>query len=251
MTAFSYQLYSSRNHPPLGDTFAMLARLGYTQVEGFGGIYAAHPDVGALKGMLDANGLWMSTGHFGLPMVQTETARVLEIARGLGLKAVIVPFLAADDRPKDAAGWAAFGRVLAEAGKPIRDAGLAFGWHNHAFEFDDLGGADRPLDLILGASDSVSLELDLAWARVAGEDPVAWIGKYADRLVAAHLKDIAPEGQCADEDGWADVGHGTMDWPAIMAALRATDVQFLIMEHDLPSDDERFARRSMEAAQSF
>ena len=42
-----------------------------------------------------------------------------------------------------------------------------------------------------------------------------------------------------------------MDWPAIMAALRATDVQFLIMEHDLPSDDERFARRSMEAAQSF
>ena len=34
MTDFSYQLYSSRNFPPLADTLRMVAEVGYTQVEG-------------------------------------------------------------------------------------------------------------------------------------------------------------------------------------------------------------------------
>ena len=39
MTAFSYQLYSSRNFPPLSRTLSMLADLGYEQVEGYGGLF--------------------------------------------------------------------------------------------------------------------------------------------------------------------------------------------------------------------
>ena len=39
MTDLSYQLYSSRNFPPLADTLSMLADLGYAQVEGYGGLY--------------------------------------------------------------------------------------------------------------------------------------------------------------------------------------------------------------------
>ena len=39
MTDWSFQLYSARNHPPLSNTLQLLAELGYTQVEGFGGLY--------------------------------------------------------------------------------------------------------------------------------------------------------------------------------------------------------------------
>ena len=39
MTDLSYQLYSSRNFPPLADTLSMLSDLGYSQVEGYGGLY--------------------------------------------------------------------------------------------------------------------------------------------------------------------------------------------------------------------
>ncbi len=39
MTDFSYQLYSSRNFGPLPETLKMLGNLGYTQVEGYGGLY--------------------------------------------------------------------------------------------------------------------------------------------------------------------------------------------------------------------
>ena len=72
----------------------------------------------------------------------------------------------------------------------------------------------------------------------------AWLKRYGDRIVAAHVKDIA--GPPTDpEDGWADVGHGKLDWAAIVPALRATKARYWIVEHDKPSDASRFARRSI------
>ena len=251
MTDFSYQLYSSRNFGPLPDTLKMLGGLGYRQVEGYGGLFADLKAIDDLKGDLADNGLVMKTGHFGMDMVKGDAPRVLEIAKVLDMEGIFVPAIGPDERQKDAAGWAAFGRELAEAGKPYRDAGLTFGWHNHAFEFADLGGADKPLDLILQGSDDLALELDVAWVQVGGEDPIGWIDKYSDRIVAAHIKDIAPKGTAEDEDGWADVGHGVMDWPAIMAALGKTGARYFVMEHDNPKDDRRFATRSIEAARNF
>lgn len=248
MTDFSYQLYSSRNFQPLSDTLKMLGGLGYKQVEGYGGLFADLDQVDELKGMLDANGLRMPTGHIGLDMVRDQPDRVLQIAKTLAIEAVIVPAIGPNERSKDAAGWKALGETLAEVGKPYWDAGLAFGWHNHDFEFAQTESGEMPLDLIMAGDDRLALELDVAWVVRGGQDPLMWIDKYSDRLVAAHIKDIAPAGENADEDGWADVGHGTMDWPTIMEALRKTKARYFVMEHDNPKDHARFAKRSIEAA---
>ncbi|NRA99301.1 MAG: sugar phosphate isomerase/epimerase [Rhodobacteraceae bacterium] len=251
MRDFSYQLYSSRNFGPLTETLRMISDLGYAQAEGFGGLYGDDAAVNELVSALDATGLSMPTGHFSFDLVSQTPDKAIEIAKRLGLQAVFVPAIAAEERDKDAAGWADFGRALADAGKPLQDAGLAFGWHNHAFEFVDLGGEDLPLDLIMQGGDDLVLELDVAWVQVGGQDPIAWVTKYADRIISAHVKDIAPEGQNADEDGWADVGHGVMDWPAIIGALDESAAKYLIMEHDNPSDDRRFAERSLATARTF
>ncbi|QDY69015.1 sugar phosphate isomerase/epimerase family protein [Qingshengfaniella alkalisoli] len=252
MTDFSYQLYSSRNFPPLSDTLAMLAGLGYKQVEGFGGLYANLDDLDALKEDLTANDLHMATGHVGLEMMRDESARILAVAEALNMKAVFVPAIGPDQRSQKAADWEKLGKDLAEIGKPYWDSGLTFGWHNHDFEFATVDSDDKPLDLILQGSDQLALELDVAWVVRGGEDPLKWIDKYADRIVAAHLKDIAPEGDCTDEDGWADLGQGVMDWKTIMATLREkTKAQFFVMEHDNPSDHKRFASRSIEAAKQL
>ena len=248
MPTIAYQLYCSRNFPPLGDTLSMLSRLGYSYVEGYGGLY---DDAAGLRAQLDATGLQMPTGHFGLDMVEGDPARAIEVAKTLGIKHVLVPHIAQDLRPTDTAGWRAFGARLAKAGQPIIDAGLNFGWHNHDFEL--VAGADgvMPLDAMMEGGPSLSLELDLGWVQRAGQSPAAWVDKYADRLVAVHIKDIAPAGECLDEDGWADVGHGTMDWASITAALAAANVTHFVIEHDNPNDDERFARRSLATATKF
>ena len=246
MPTIAYQLYCSRNFPPLDDTLAMLAQGGWKAVEGYGGLYG---DVGALRAGLDRHGLTMPSGHFGLDMVEGDPARAIEVARSLGVGKVFVPYVAADSRPSDAQGWEAFATRLAESGKPLRDAGLGYGWHNHDFELADLGGGTTPLDLIARAG--VDLELDLGWVARAGQDPAAWIRRLASRVTAVHLKDMAKAGEGADEDGWADVGHGRMDWPAIKAELDANGIDHWVVEHDNPSDHARFASRSLASIKSW
>ena len=78
-----------------------------------------------------------------------------------------------------------------------------------------------------------------------------WIKDYAAIITIAHIKDIAPAGENAEEDGWADVGDGTVKWSECMAALAKSRCMHFVMEHDKPKDDERFARRSIAAAKKF
>lgn len=248
MTTIAYQLYCSRNFLPLGDTLAMLSAAGYKEVEGYGALFE---DVDALKAAVDASGLAMTTAHFGLEMLEDDPAKAISAARDFGMKTLYVPFVGVGQRPTDAVGWAGFAARLAEAVKPVLDAGIQFGWHNHAFEFEKLDSVELPIEFIANAFDGMTLELDLGWVRVAGHDPVAWINKFGSKISAAHIKDIAPDGECADEDGWADVGHGIMDWKTVHAALQANGVTHYVVEHDNPKDDKRFATRSLAAIQNF
>ncbi len=251
MTDFSYQLYSSRNFPPLKDTLTMLAGLGYKGVEGYGALYADEDKVEELKAHLAASGLVMPTGHFSLDMIEKEPERVLEIARALGIETVYCPFLPPDQRPDNGRAWEEFGRRLASAGAPLKAEGLGFGWHNHAFEFEKTADGAIPQAAIFDGGPDLEWEADIAWVIKGGGDPMHWIEVFGPRITSVHVKDIAPEGQNANEDGWADVGEGVVDWKGLMAALKATPAKNYVMEHDNPSDAARFAKRSLAAAQAL
>ena len=253
MTDISLQLYSGRNFPPMSDVIKLAGRLGYSQVEGFGGMYGDLDEAGlkALKDQLDAAGVRMATGHFGLDQLENETARMLGIARTLGMDAVYCPYLAPDQRPTDAAGWKALGARLDKAGRPFREAGFDFGWHNHDFEFVALPDGSLPHDAIFEGGPELSWEIDVAWVIRGGADPLAFIGRYKDRITAVHVKDIAPAGEAEDEGGWADVGHGTVDWKTLWQALKATRARHFVVEHDNPNDIERCASRSIASIKTF
>lgn len=237
----SFQLYSARNFPPLKDTLAMLARIGYREVEGFGGVYDK-PE--AFRRMLGNNDLTMPTGHFGLDMLENQRPRVLDIARALGVRQIYAPYLAPDQRPRTASGWRSFGKRLAYIGQWVRSEGFGFGWHNHDFEFVQLPSGESPHEIMFEAAPMLDWECDAAWVARAKANPVTWIKRYADRITSVHVKDIAPRGECADEDGWADPGHGTVNWTACFAALKNSRALHYVMEHDNPNNLERFARRS-------
>ena len=246
---WSFQLYSARDFQPWASVFDMLARLGYTQVEGFGDLYVDAP---ATRAELDRAGLSMPSGHFALELLEHDFPAVRRIAKTLGMRMIACPYLEVADRPIDAAGWRDFGLRLGRIGKAAENAGLGFAWHNHEFEFEALADGSLPLTHILDAAPAIGWEIDVAWVIRGGDDPLAWIDRYGDRIVAAHVKDIAPLGEALDEDGWADVGHGTVDWAGLIAALRnRTPAKIFVMEHDIPADLERFARRSIATARTF
>lgn len=245
---WSFQLYSARNFQPWQGVVETLARLGYKEVEGFGGVYA---DPAGFRRLLDANGLSMPTGHFPIDMLENDFDGARRIADALGVRLMVCPHLVADQRPTDAEGWRAFGRRLAAVGEKAKKAGYGFAWHNHDFEFKALADGSVPQTHIFDAAPDLGWEIDVAWVVRGGADPLKWIADHAARIVSVHVKDIAPAGEALDEDGWSDVGHGTIDWPGAMAALRKTPAGHFIMEHDKPSDYERFARRSIAAAKTF
>ncbi|WP_181704978.1 sugar phosphate isomerase/epimerase family protein [Chthonobacter rhizosphaerae] len=236
----SFQLYSSRNFPPLGDQLRTLRALGYTNVEPYGGLYA---DLPALKAALDDTGLAAESGHMALDRLRTDLPGAVAIARALGMRTLVAPYLDAASRPADAAGWRALAAELGRIGRALRAEGLAFAWHNHDFEFVALPDGSLPIDHILAEPD-VELELDLAWVHRAGASPRDWLARTRGRLAAVHVKDVAPAGEKADEDGWADVGAGVLDWPTLWGEAVAAGPRLMIVEHDNPSDFARFARAS-------
>ena len=246
----SFQLYSARNFTPWEGVLDHLAALGYTQVEGFGGVYQDAP---AFRAALDARGLSMPSGHFfPLASFEEDFDKTIAAANALGMKQLYCP--APDDAYRegaDADAWRDLAARLEIAAKRVQDAGLRFGWHNHHWEFMHLPTGEIPMALLLEGAPSMEWEADIAWIVRGGGDPLAWIADHGDRITAAHVKDIAPEGDCADEDGWADVGEGLMDWPAITAALRGAGVSLFVMEHDNPNDLARFARRSITNFRTF
>jgi sugar phosphate isomerase/epimerase len=218
-------------------------------VEGYSSLYE---DPSVLRGLLDRHGLTMPTGHFGLDLLEQDFEKARSIAETLGIKTMICPHIAVDLRPSDEAGWRGFARRLAAVHEECGKAGLGFAWHNHEFEFHQTGDGVVPMRVILDAAPEIGWEIDVAWVVRGGADPMAWIGEYGSRIVAAHIKDIAPEGEAQDEDGWADVGHGTLDWRKLLKALKdETTARTFVIEHDKPSDAERFARRSIEAVRGF
>lgn len=253
MTKLGFQLYSARNFPPLSDVLKKLSAAGYAHVEGFGGIYGSLDDAGlkALRADLDANNLTMPTGHFGIDMLEGEPEKALNIASTLGIKAIYCPHLMPDQRPSDAAGWLAFGKRLQEAAKPFRDAGLAFGWHNHDFEFVKLEDGSTPQEQIFAGGPELEWEADIAWIIRGKADPLEWIERYASRITAVHVKDIASPGENADEDGWADVGHGTVDWKGLVDVLKKTAVKYYVVEHDNPKDVDRLITRSIASFNAY
>lgn len=246
---WSFQLYSARNFQPWEDVLKTLASLGYRQVEGFGVVY---DDPAAFRALLDENGLAMPSGHFGIDLLEQDFAKAVSIATTLGMQLIACPWLEVAERPTDADGWRALGKRLAAIGKKAKDAGFGFAWHNHDFEFAPLADGSVPLRLMLEAAPDIGWEMDVAWVIRGGCDPLPWIDEFGSRILAVHVKDIAPHGTAPGEDGWCDVGHGSVDWAGLLTALRnRTPARHYVMEHDNPADFERFARRSIEAARRF
>ena len=241
----SFQLYSSRKFPPLGSQLATLADLGYRNVEPFGALFN---EADSLEVALDDNGMATPTSHINIETFRSDPGSVAPLAQRFGFTTVVVPYLQPHERPQDGAGWSAFGRELQGYAAKLKAEGLKLAWHNHDFEMIALPGGKIPMDLIFAEAPDLFWEIDIGWIVRAGGDPLPWLQRYRERIKAVHLKDVAPDGKAVDEDGWADIGTGTIDWKRLVPAMAATDDDVvMIVEHDNPADYERFARRSREA----
>jgi sugar phosphate isomerase/epimerase len=242
----SFQMFSSHAAATLGEQISLLAELGYTDVQSF--FFGPPSDMAALDdyaALLTQHGLTAKSGHFTLDLFEDHPDMVAAIARKFGMALVVFPWINPDDRPTDVAGRQAFGGRMAALTTQMAARGLTFAYHNHDVEMIPLSDGSYPIDHLMG--DTVPFEPDLAWMVVGGADPMGFLHTYRGRIPAMHVKDLAAPGTCLDEKGFADLGHGVMDWQTLWNASVAAGSQLMVAEHDHPSDWTRFARRSIKA----
>lgn len=245
----SFQLYSSRDVASQEAFLSDLAKFGYTQVEGYGGVYS---DPAGFRAALDAAGLTMPSGHFGLGDLDENFAGCVQTAKTLGMSQIFAPYLDESARPTDREGYAHLAKQLSSLNAKAKEHGLGFGWHNHDFELVPLADGSIPLEVILTEAPDIAWEADLAWVVRGGADAAEWVSRFGDRMSSVHVKDIAPEGQNLDQDGWCNVGEGTIDWADLTARARAASPNVLmVMEHDKPADAVEFAESSIAAFKTF
>ena len=245
---YALQLYTARDTMAWDKAIPLLAKLGYAEVEGWGALF---PEAEKVRKVMDKNGMTMPTAHVSLDMLEKEKKKTLGIASTLGVSRLIAPWVHPNERPTTAKGWKEFGKRLGGVAETYRDEGYPVAWHNHDFEFVELKDGTTPHEHMFDAAPLLDWEIDVAWVQRAKTNPVKWIKKYAGNIVAIHIKDIAKRGENQDEDGWADVGFGTMDWGKIFAAIADTRCVHFVVEHDKPSDFERFARRSFASLKKY
>ncbi len=244
----SLQLYSLRF---VGDTKKELdaaAAAGLTLVE----IIQSHlDDAKRFRAMLDDYGLSAPSGHVSLDTLTNRLDWVVEGCKTIGVTYLYMPAVANEDRGQDAAGWARTGATLAGAAETLKAQGIELGYHNHDWELRALADGRLPLDVLFDNAPGVGWQADVAWLVRGGAEPLSWLERYRDRLTSVHVKDIAPQGENLDEDGWCDVGKGSMNWQNLWGQCLAFSPKLMVLEHDKPKDGPLFVKNSASFLQSL
>lgn len=82
--------------------------------------------------------------------------------------------------------------LLNKIGDEANKRGIKFGYHNHNLEFAKIAGTEQMYEDFLISNtdpDKVIFEMDVYWTTVGGQDPVAYLKKYPNRIKVLHIKD--------------------------------------------------------------
>jgi sugar phosphate isomerase/epimerase len=118
--------------------------------------------------------------------------------------------------------------VFNKSGEACKKAGVQFAYHNHTSEFDEVEG-HRPFDYILSNTDKdlVKMELDLAWATKAKQDPVELFKLHPGRYPLWHVKDLDKTTMNP-----AEVGTGIVGFKRIFDNAKESGMKYFFVEQD-------------------
>lgn len=214
-------------------TLKQVAEMGYDGVEfaqNFGGRSASE-----IRGLCEKYGLIPFAAHIPAAHI-LEDESWLSFYKELGIEFAVIPYL---PEPYNYGGerWAETARHLNEAQKKWAENGMTMCFHNHDIEFRTVDGRFI-MDRLLEELPAFQPEFDTGWVQIAGQDPVAYMEKYKDRVQTIQFKDYVGskkiEENAREVAGFCftDVGSGKLDCPRIMKAAKALGVRWVTVEQD-------------------
>jgi len=240
------QLYTLRDftETPAGfaATMKRVREIGYPAVELAG--TAGLPPAEAAKIVRD-DGLQICSSHESPQMILQNPQQVVDRLGEFGITHAVYPWPDGIDfsNAKHVDNLIA---DLDAAGAVMRRAGMTLCYHNHAHEFFQRNGRTVLEEIFaLTAPEHLQAELDIHWVQAGGGDPAETCRRLAGRLPLLHVKDFTVT--ATGERQFAEVGHGNLNIPEILAAAEAAGCQWFIVEQDTcPGDPFECIARSFD-----
>ena len=195
------------------------------------------------KKALDDVGMTICATHEPSDEILNEPEKVCARLNAIGVTQTAYPYPGGIDF-KSEESVRTLARKLDAAGAMLAKGGITLSYHNHAIELTGFGET-TVLDFIYRETNPAYLkaELDTYWIQFGGGDPAAWIERLAERVPILHLKDFG-----FGQDGkpfFAEIGHGNLNWPRILAAAEKAGTEWLVVEQDeCPGDPFVSIRKS-------
>ena len=137
--------------------------------------------------------------------------------------------------------------MLNAVGSVAKAHGIKVLIHNHTMEFEPFADGTTPYELLFASTDpsAVVFELDIGWARVAGQDPLALFAKHPHRFPLWHVKDMAGlaalSGMKSESERMraakiVPVGTGDIDYGPIFQHAAETGLEHYFIEQDTAPD---------------
>lgn len=187
------QVYSVRDalKEDFNGSIKRLADIGFEYIEAYGlGTEGTILDMdpAEYRRIVTDTGLSIASTHCSYFQAE-DSQKVIDAAGAAGIGQVMVAHLSEADRK-----YHEVAENFNKVGELFKSAGVVFGYHNHAFEFEKFEDSIG-LEVLINETqaDLVKFQLDLYWVVKGGADPVAFIEKYPGRFCSFHIKDAAED----------------------------------------------------------
>ncbi|MDR1562586.1 MAG: sugar phosphate isomerase/epimerase [Dysgonamonadaceae bacterium] len=232
------ELYSLRDDINKGSIsidsiLKVVGEMGYTFVEAAsyqpaeGTIYGLKPE--EFKAKVEAAGMVPLACHVVKYLdedyadVLTWWDKCIAVHKAAGMTIIVQPAMETPETLEGAAKWA---KYFNEVGEKCNAAGMKFGYHNHAYEFEkkyELPDGKRItlFEYLVQNTDpeKVFFELDVYWAVIGRTSPVALFKKYPGRFLTLHIKDEKELGE-----------SGMVGFDAIFRNMETAGTKYAIVE---------------------
>ena len=204
------QMYSARsilNNGNYAELLKTIAQMGYTAVEtasyNDGLIYGDAPEV--FKEKVEAAGMKPLSAHVSRSLTREELDKgdltvalewwdkCIDTHVKAGMKYLVTPWIGLQQSLQDLQVYCDY---LNEVGRRCKAAGLQYGYHNHAYEFEKV--EDKVMfDYMLEHTDPelVFFQMDVYWTVIGKASPVDYFHRYPGRFRMLHIKDEWEVGQ--------------------------------------------------------
>ena len=220
------QLYSLRDYVKengIQQTLELVAKMGFKNLEcaGYndGNVYGVAAK--EVKKMVDDLGMKMTSSHAGQAFSKDTEAKVMawwdeaiDAHNELGVRYIVQPWMPVNEQTTldDLKMYCDY---FNSVGYKAASNSIAFGYHNHDFEFRKIDGQIIYNFLLENTSKNhVLFQADVYWIAQGGYDPIDYMRKYSDQIRLLHIKDEKEIG-----------ASGQMDFQAIFETAKELNIK--------------------------